>query len=590
MTPYKDLTRYLWTFIRRQKWTFLLIVVLDSLAWPSDALIWPYILRVTINIFTQFDADRAAAWEFLKAPMIAGVTLVFLIESASRLMGFLMAKALPRLLADVRMAMFEHIQHHSPHYFNERFAGSLANRINDMTTQLEQVIQRLFFPFIPALSTCFLGAVFLWHVHPLFSALFLLWITIHLSICLWFSRGVDDLEMQHGEARSTLIGKIVDSFTNNFAVNLFYRFDYERCLVASYQDVEEASNLRAKRHVEKMLCCMSASYLVAVIFGMLGPSIYLWLNASITTGHVIQVFTTMWSLTMLFWTVGNALPHLFQSIGILRGAYAVCTQPQDLGDQPGAKELLVKKGKIAFRDVSFQYSEQELFRNKRVEISPGERVGVVGYTGAGKSTFVNLILRLFPLRGGEITIDGQDIAEVTLQSLRQNIALIPQDPILFHRSLRENILYGRPDASVEELLSASKQAFCDSFIRRLPKGYESKVGERGTKLSGGEKQRIAIARAILADRPILILDEATSALDSVTERVIQESLEALMEGRTTIVIAHRLSTLSRMDRILVFDQGEIVEEGSHDELLTREGHYAKMWAMQAGGFLPEAPH
>jgi ATP-binding cassette subfamily B protein len=263
--------------------------------------------------------------------------------------------------------------------------------------------------------------------------------------------------------------------------------------------------------------------------------------------------------------------------------------PQDVKDKADAKELKVRSGEIIFDNVSFRYGDKKLFENKQVHIRGGEKVGLVGFTGAGKSSFINLILRFFPLHSGKILIDDQEIAGVTLESLRRQIALIPQEPVLFHRTLRENIAYGKPNATEAELFYAAKLAHCDEFIQSIPQGYEAKVGERGTKLSGGEKQRIAIARAILVNAPILILDEATSSLDSVTERYIQDSLETLMQNRTTIVIAHRLSTLSRMDRILVFDQGKIVEEGTHASLLEKAELYAKMWHMQVGGFLPAAP-
>lgn len=278
-----------------------------------------------------------------------------------------------------------------------------------------------------------------------------------------------------------------------------------------------------------------------------------------------------------------------QSFGIAKQAYSVMLDPQDMRDKLDAKELKIRSGEIIFDNVAFQYGEKKLFENKHVHIRGGEKVGLVGFTGAGKSSFINLILRFFPLHSGKILIDGQEVADVTLESLRRQIALIPQDPVLFHRTLRENIAYGKPDATEGELFHAAKLAHCDEFIRNIPQGYEAKVGERGTKLSGGERQRIAIARAILVDAPILILDEATSSLDSVTEKYIQDSLEKLMQNRTTIVIAHRLSTLSRMDRILVFDKGKIVEEGTHASLLQRDGLYAKMWNMQVGGFLPERP-
>jgi ATP-binding cassette subfamily B protein len=330
-------------------------------------------------------------------------------------------------------------------------------------------------------------------------------------------------------------------------------------------------------------------YASICFLGVNGFVIYLWLHHQITTGEVAQVFGTMWNIAAIMWAVGGSLPVFFQSFGTAKQAYSVMLDPQDMGDKPGAKELKVKTGEIIFENVSFSYGEKKLFSNKYAHIRGGEKVGLVGFTGAGKSTFINLILRFFPLHSGKILIDGQDIADTTLESLRRQIALIPQDPTLFHRTLRENISYGKPEATEAEITQAAKLAHCDEFIRHISAGYEAKVGERGTKLSGGEKQRVAIARAILVDAPILILDEATSSLDSVTEKYIQDSLETLMQGRTTLVIAHRLSTLSRMDRILVFDQGKIVEEGTHTTLMSQNGLYARMWNMQIKGFLPEAP-
>jgi len=588
MVSYKELIGFIWQFVRRQKWIFMTIFFLDCFNWPLDALVWPYILRWVIDIFTQYESTRLIAWEALKAPIILGVSFILYIEIISRTMGFLMSQAIPKLQSAIRMTMFDHIQHHSPRYFNERFSGTLANKMIDMTTQVESIIQQLFWPIVPALSICILGAFFLWFVHPIFALILLAWIIIHLGICLLLSRACDLYEHKHGDARSTLLGKIVDSLTNNFAVNLFYRFKYERNNLTPFQKEEKETNVRAKRYVEKMRCITSFFFILCTL-GINGTLLYLWVHDQITTGQVAQVFSTMWNIATIMWAVGSALPIFFQSLGLTKQAYSVMQDPQDIGDKPDAKALKIQSGDITFENVTFHYGEKQLFQNKHVRIRGSERVGLVGFTGAGKSTFINLILRFFPLHEGKILIDGQEVANVTLESLRTQIALIPQDPILFHRTLRENIAYGKPQVTEEEIIHAAKLAHCDEFIRNLPKGYEAKVGERGTKLSGGEKQRIAIARAILADAPILILDEATSSLDSVTERYIQDSLEKLMQNRTTLVIAHRLSTLSRMDRILVFDKGKIVEEGTHASLLSKEGLYAQMWKMQVGGFLPEAP-
>ena len=589
MVTYKELISFIWQFIRRQKGLFGLIFVLDAIAWPMDAMLWPYIVNVFIGIFTRFEADRAAAWQALQVPIIGAICLILFVEVASRTMGFLHGKALPRLQADIRMEMFDHIQRHSPRYFNERFSGSLANKITDMTTQVEMIIRQLFWPVIPATIASLAGCVILWFISPIFASILFAWIVIHLAIILAFTRTIDAYEHRHGEARSTLLGKIVDSFTNNFAVNLFYRFQKEKSMIASYQKEEETTNIRAQQYTERMSCFTSLSFFLGAFLCMNGSLIYFWLHYYITTGQAIQVFMTVWSITGIMWMISRSVPLIFQSFGTLKQAYSLLQDEEDLGDKQDARPLQVSSGHIAFENVSFQYGEKKLFENKQVQIAGGERVGLVGYTGAGKSTFVSLILRFFPLLQGKILIDGQDIANVSLESLRSQIALIPQDPVLFHRTIKENIAYGNLRSTSEEIEQAAKLAHCDEFIRKIPQGYDAKVGERGTKLSGGEKQRIAIARAILADAPILILDEATSSLDSVTERYIQESLDKLMQNRTTLVIAHRLSTLARMDRILVFDKGKIVEEGTHASLLGKEGLYAKMWKMQVGGFLPEVP-
>ena len=277
-----------------------------------------------------------------------------------------------------------------------------------------------------------------------------------------------------------------------------------------------------------------------------------------------------------------------QAVGKCKQSLNCLIAPQELKDEKGAQNLILTKGQITFENVKFHYTGTEpLFQNKTVTIEAGQKVGLVGYSGGGKSTFINLILRLYDVSEGHILLDGQDIRSITQDSLRSNIAMIPQDPSLFHRTLMENIRYGRIEATDDEVISASKKAHAHEFISNLPRGYESPVGERGVKLSGGQRQRIAIARAILKNAPILILDEATSQLDSVTESDIQESLWELMQDKTTIVVAHRLSTLLHMDRIIVFDQGKIVEDGTHSELLNISGLYRTLWDAQVGGFLPD---
>lgn len=575
---------FIWRFLRLQPWKFFFIFIL-SLAWTLDSLTWPYIIRNIVDIFTQYDNDRYASWDSLKPFLIAGACLWFFVEAFFRIRDFIRANALPKMEAEMRMAMFDHVQRHSPHYFNEHFAGSLSNKVSDMVSQMSSILQNVMI-FIPAIASGILGIVIFAELNPFFASIIGAWIIIHISICIYFAFKVVNYSDEHGEARSQLVGKIVDSFTNNFAVNMFYRFNEEKHRIAKSQAIEKAKNHQAQYVVAKMFLILSIIFLVAMVI-LNGLIIHFWMQSKITSGEAVQVFYTNFHVVMIMWFAGDLLPQFFKSIGVANQALSVMNDPQDVVDAPGAIPLKINQGTIVFEDVSFKYGEKTIFTRKNVHIKGGEKIGLVGYSGAGKSTFINLILRFYPIKEGRILIDGQDIANVTLESLRDQVTLIPQDPVLFHRTLEENIQYGNLNSTQADIKYAARLAHCDEFISKTPHGYLSLVGERGTKLSGGERQRIAIARAMLTQSPILILDEATSSLDSVTEKYIQESLEKVMQNRTTLVIAHRLSTLAQMDRILVFDQGQIVEEGSHAELLAKRGHYARMWEMQAGGFLPD---
>jgi ATP-binding cassette subfamily B protein len=328
--------------------------------------------------------------------------------------------------------------------------------------------------------------------------------------------------------------------------------------------------------------------LIATMLGfMMYFLVHLYGSRLISVGDFVLILGLGMEVAHITWYTMSQVDEFNQAVGKCKQSLGSLIVPHDIKDKKDASNILITKGQITFSDVKFHYKGTEpLFQNKSITIEPGQKVGLVGYSGGGKSTFVNLILRLFDVTDGHIFIDDQDLREVTQDSLRQHIGMIPQDPSLFHRTLMENIRYGRIEATDEEVIEAAKKAHAHEFISKLPQGYESPVGERGIKLSGGQRQRIAIARAILKNAPILILDEATSALDSVTEKYIQEALHTLMIGRTTIVIAHRLSTLAEMDRILVFDNGQIIEDGNHQDLMNLKGHYALMWQMQAGGFLP----
>ena len=582
-----NLLHFIWKFVKAERLAFTIILLL-SFMWTVETLFWPFFLRKIVDVLSAYDLNRLSVWPSLNPLLLFGAGLWITMECGFRFRDFLVARVVPRLDANIRMTMFDHVQRHSPKYFNDHFSGSLANKIGDMILTTNVILRDVLVLFLPSCLSCIMTIVIFSQMNSFLALITGIWLAVHFALCWMFTSKCAHYSYLHGQARSTLVGKIVDSLTNNFAVNLFFRFDFEKNHIAKYQKEEQKANYLAQLYSVKMFAALSVAFTIE-IFALTWMILYYWTNNKISTGEVVQFFYTIFNLALVVWTIADKAPEFFQSIGIAKQALSVMHDPQDILDPPHAAALSVKQGEIIFENVSFCYGEKKIFHNKNLHIAAGEKVGLVGYSGAGKSTFVNLILRFFPVEKGRILIDGQDIAHVSLESLRSSIALIPQDPILFHRSLEDNIRYGQVDSSELEVHNAAKLAHCHEFIKTSPEGYNSLVGERGTKLSGGEKQRIAIARAMLLKAPILLLDEATSALDSVTEQYIQDSLEKLMTNRTTIVVAHRLSTLSKMDRILVFDKGKIIEQGSHQELLNKQGHYAHMWQMQAGGFLPDRP-
>jgi ATP-binding cassette subfamily B protein len=583
----KTFVPFVWFFIKKQ-WKRFTIAQVCSFAWSIDHTFWPLVLMMVIDKITNFTGDKTHIWSYLATPLMLGLALWIGIDVLYRICGFVLAKAFPQLEADIRMSMVDYVQYHSYDYFSNHLAGSIANKISDITQNITRILQLLMVLFLPVALTIVLSSILFFFINPFFAAILLTWLFIHLIVMFAFSRKCADYSQEHSEARSQLSGKIVDMLSNINSVRLFARHRYELQYLSRDQHEEQSKHQKSLWYSEKMKLVMSIVSFLGAGLAMNWYMLYSWQQGYITTGEVVFIFNTTWNITIMAWLAALELPNLYMEIGICKQAMSIIQDPHDIVDEPHAKDLQVKKGEIVFENVSFHYlPEYDIFQDKNITIHAGEKVGLVGFSGSGKSTFVHLILRYYDVERGRILIDGQDITTVTQDSIRRQIAFIPQDTSLFHRTMKENIQYGRPDASLEEIITASQKAHCEEFIEKMPEEYDALVGERGVKLSGGQRQRIAIARAVLKDAPILILDEATSALDSVTERLIQEGLTELMEGRTTIVIAHRLSTLSGMDRILVFHEGKIIEEGTHEELLRDGGHYAKMWEMQAGGFLPE---
>lgn len=571
---------FLFHFISRQRMRFAFIVA-ASLLWGINNALFPFFLKKIIDAFA-IHPDFASGWPAALYPLLLLIGCLVTAEFLLRLQGFSMIYFFSQLRADMRTALFEYVQTHSASYFATHFSGAITGKISDVPMNAERIMRSVCFEIIVA----FVGAVVVLITtalsHPLFAIIILIWLLVHLGITVYtISKSSRPLE-EHADAVTTLSGKIVDVITNIQSMKLFAREKYERGYLRQFQQEEIIKSNRAEAPLQWMFVGFSINML-CMLFGLLAFLIYGWKEHFVTLGDFTQVMIQASTLAGWMWFVSFQMTFLAKMIAAINTALSLIQQPKDVVDAPDAAPLKVVRGEICFDHVNFSYHQQPVFQNLKVTIRAGEKVGLVGLSGAGKTTFMNLILRLYELNAGKILIDAQSIAAVTQQSLHENIAVIPQEPLLFHRTLMENIRYGRLEATDEEVLEASRQAHCHEFIEQLSAKYETLVGERGVKLSGGQRQRIAIARALLKDAPILILDEATSSLDSMTEKKIQEGLQTLMQGRTTIVIAHRLSTLAAMDRILVFHEGNIVEDGTIQQLLHEGNHFATLWKMQQEG-------
>ncbi len=582
----KKLSAFLWYFIRPYRWQFV-GSQLCALAWTGDAILWPYLVKLLVDAMEGY---QPALMSFDKTFLPLFIMLVggwLLIEGMYRLQGFCFAWLFPRFEAKVRMTVFDYLLQHSHRFFANNLAGSLSNKITDITQSPVRIFEMVMALFIPTIvSTLVVLAVFA-TFKPFFMITFAVWIVIHVGICMYFAEGCNQRSEEHAQARSTLQGRIVDVISNVVSVRIFARRRFEYQNLLPYQQREQSKQTKSLFYIERMKLALGVAAFVCIGIVQMGGIIYAWREGHLSIGETLLILNATFSIMGMAWMAGAQLPNLFKEIGVCRQALTFIQAEPEVQDAPDAVPLKVTRGEIVFERATFSYHpKRNLFQDKSIVVPAGQKVGLVGLSGSGKTSFVQLILRYYDLDAGRILIDGQDIRQVTQASLYEQISFIPQEPVMFHRDVLENIRYGKPQASDKEVYEAARLAHCDEFIQQLSDGYQTLVGERGTKLSGGQRQRIAIARALLKGAPILILDEATSALDSITEKYVQDGLARLMPGRTTIVIAHRLSTLVEMDRILVFQNGMIVEDGSHESLLANEGCYTELWRMQRGGFVP----
>lgn len=585
-TP-KKLGSFLWFFLKDYKGS-LIVFVLTAIVNAIEFSLSPYLLKLIIDGVVSTSDQANLIISTLLWPVIGYVTLAMVLNLNWRLVDFTTLKMVPDLKVNILVSMFEYLSKHSYRYFSEQFAGNLSKKIFDLSLGVEALIQIPVTQFLPVGFSVISSAVVLYLVHPFFAVIILVWTLVFISLSFKMSKKSEQHAYALSDADNILSGKMVDSITNIMSGKLFSNLRHEKKIIlassntyAEKDRILQWSMLRTFFVQGTLVAILSALMLATLIYGRLSH----WVSA----GDFALIMTVSGYIVVSIWNMGQNWIRFSKEVGTCRQALNIIIDPHEVQDEPGATPLKVTQGRLEFDKVEFQYKgNQALFQNLSIAIEPGQKVGLVGHSGSGKSTFVNLILRLFDINKGKILIDGQDISSVTQDSLRAAIALIPQEAALFHRNLMDNIRYGQIDATDEEVIEAAKRAHAHEFIIALKEGYHTLAGERGVKLSGGQRQRLAIARAFLKNAPILILDEATSQLDSVTENYIQASLWALMQNKTTLVIAHRLSTLLHMDRILVFDKGVIVEEGTHQALLAKQGLYAELWRAQVGGFLGDS--
>ncbi len=578
----KTLFPFIWHFLQEYKPAaaiYALLAIAAGFWGPCNSML----IKQLINLLPH--AVGGDTWILVFPASLVVINFIVFDNFTWRGITYIKYRFLPFILSKVDSALLNYTLQHSHQFFQERMAGTLSKQFFHLVDGVEKIISSSACHILRAASLLMMAFIFAYYVNPIFLFVLMVWSLFFFTISLIMSKNLSALSQEQAAKESVLGGQIIDSLTHSFSVNIFAQRSQE--ITGRAPALADYRISYQKKEMYALIMHSIQGALIAIMMAVASYFlVYLYGKNLVTVGDFALILGLSMETGHMMWFTMSEVDEFNKALGRCKQSLMSLMLPLEILDKPNATTMNCAKGQITFDSVKFHYKGTEsFFQNKSIEIKAGQKVGLVGYSGGGKSTFVNLILRLYDVTDGAILIDGQDIRDVTQDSLRANIAMIPQDPSLFHRSLMENIRYGRIEATDEEVIAAAKGANAHEFIEKLPQGYNSLVGDRGVKLSGGQRQRIAISRAILKNAPILILDEATSQLDSVTESLIQESLWELTQDKTTIVIAHRLSTLLHMDRILVFDKGKIVEDGTHSELLSKNGLYKSLWDAQVGGFL-----
>ncbi|MCC0063441.1 MAG: ABC transporter ATP-binding protein [Defluviimonas sp.] len=587
--PPRRLFPFLMDYARPFRAVFVLAVLLKMVVATFEVgLVW-YVGRLVD--FLAEGAPQEVMRNHVGELLLAALAVLILRPIVGGLdVALLHNTILPNFGTLIRWRSHRHVLRQPVGWFENDFAGRIANRIMQTPPAAGDAVFQTFDAVAFAISTLIGSAAILFDADPRLTVPLLIWIALYLVLLRWTVRRVGPASTAASDARSAVTGRVVDSYTNIHSVKMFAHHDLE---VAYAREAIETARQTFQTEMRLITLMDIALTLLngALIVSVTGLSLWLWTQGDATVGLVAAATALVLRLNNMTYWIMWATSNLVQALGVVAEGMETIAQPVGLVDLPAAAPLELREGAIAIKGVSHHYGRGSGgLDHIDLNVRPGEKIGLVGRSGSGKSTLVKLLLRFYDPEAGTIEIDGQDIGRVTQDSLRRAIGMVQQDSSLLHRTVRENILYGRPDASEAEVIDAARRAEAHDFIVDLAdargrRGYDAQVGERGVKLSGGQRQRVAIARVILKNAPILVLDEATSALDSEVEAAIQETLYGVMEGKTVIAIAHRLSTIARMDRIVVLDDGKIAESGSHAELLERGGLYARFWERQSGGFI-----